>query len=85
MPQSDWLILLVISGLLILLGLGGVIWGKVWQKSYYNSISQRKDMREFLEHLPERPEPGAIRVGGWLAIAIGLAMIVVGGVFRLWG
>lgn len=85
MPQSDWLILLIFSGLLILFGLGAVICGKVREKSYYNSTAQRADLREFLERSPERPELGVFKVGGWIAIAIGLVSIIIGGAFRLWG
>jgi hypothetical protein len=40
--------------------------------------------REFLEHEPERPEPGALKIGGWIAIAIGLPMMAMGGAFWLW-
>jgi len=71
--------------LFLLLGLGSFIWGKREEKSYYNSISTHPDVREFLEHEPERPEPGALKIGGWIALAIGLLMIVLGGAFLLWG
>ena len=83
MPQQGWLILLGISVFFILFGLIAVILGKVREKSYYNSITDRLDVREFLEHSPEHPEPGALRVGGWIAIAVGLVMIAVGVIFRL--
>jgi len=71
--------------LFLLLGLGSFIWGKREEKSYYNSISTHPDVREFLEHEPERLEPGALKIGGWIALAIGLLMIVLGGAFLLWG
>ncbi len=85
MPHGDWSILIGMGVLFIFLGLAAFIWGKREGKSYYNSISTRHDVREFLEHEPERPEPGALKIGGWIAMAIGLLMVVMGGAFLLWG
>jgi hypothetical protein len=85
MLQADWFILMVGGGLFLLLGLGAIMRGRGEEKSYYNAISSRPDVREYLEHKPERPEPGALRIGGWIAIAIGLVMIAMGGAFWFWG
>ena len=85
MLQADWFILMGVGGFFILLGLGAIIWDKREKKSYYNTISAHKDVREYLVHQPERPELGALKIGGWIAIAIGLVMITVGGVFWRWG
>ena len=82
---EDWVILMSAGGLFIILGIVGVFWGKNEEKRYYDSISARGDVREYLEHSPERPEPGALKIGGWIAITIGLIMLVMGGVFWLWG
>ena len=85
MPQCDWLVLMGMGGLFILLGIGAIIWGRNEEKSYYNSLSARSDTREFLEHWPQRPQFGALKVGGRIAIAIGLLMLVMGGGLWLWG
>jgi len=85
MPHGDWSILIGMGVLFIFLGLAAFIWGKREEKSYYNSISTRHDVREFLEHEPERPEPGALKIGGWIAMVIGLLMAVMGGAFLLGG
>ena len=85
MPQHDWFVLMVMGGVFILLGLGAIIWDRGEEKSYYDSLSTRPDAREFLEHRPRRPQFGALKVGGWIAIAIGALMIVMGGAFWLWG
>lgn len=82
---ADHFILMGIGGLFLLLGLAGIIWGKIEEKSYYDSLSTRIDVREYLEHWPLRPEPGALKTGGWIAIAIGLVMLAFGGGFWLWG
>ena len=83
--MADHFILMAMGGLFILLGIASMFWGKGEEKSYYNSISTRHDAREFLEHDPERPEPGALKIGGWIAMAIGLLMLAMGGAFLLWG
>ena len=85
MPHYDYLILMGMGGLFILLGLAAIFWGKQEGKSYYDAISARSDVREFVEHEPERPEPGALKIGGWIAIGIGLLMVVIGSAFWLWG
>lgn len=82
---ADYLILMGIGGLFLLLGLAAIIWGRREEKSYYDAISARPDAREYLEHWPLRPEPGALKIGGWIAIAIGVVMLILGGVFWLWG
>lgn len=83
--MPDYLILMGLGGLFVILGIGSMFWGRGEQKSYYNAISTRNDVREYLEHEPERPEPGALKIGGWILIAVGVLMIVLGGAFWLWG
>ena len=85
MPQSSLIILMAMGGLFILLGLGAMIWDKREEKGYYDSISDRPDSREFLEHWPQRPQFGALKIGGWIAIAIGVLMLVIGVAFWLSG
>ena len=85
MPERDLLILMGMGGLFVILGIASIFWGKGEETSYYDVISARADVREFLEHEPQRPEPGALKIGGWIFIAIGLLMVVMGGAFWLWG
>ncbi len=85
MSHGDWFILMGMGGVFILLGIIAFFRGKREEKSYYNAISTRFDVREFLEHAPRRPEPGALKIGGWIAMAVGLILIVMGGAFLRWG
>ena len=85
MPYHSWLIPIVVGGVFILLGLGAIIWGRKEEKNYYNSLSTRRDLREFFTHWPERSEPGALKIGGWIAIAVGLVMVIIGGALWLAG
>ena len=84
MPEHDCFILLGLGGLFVILGVAFAMWGKWEKKGYYSALSGRSDVREFLEQEPERPEPGGLKIGGWIAIAIGLVMMAIGGVFWLW-
>ena len=84
MSHGDSFILIGIGGVFILLGIIALFWGKREEKSYYDAIASHHDAREFLEHKPERPEPGALKIGGWIAMAVGLLMVVMGGAFLLW-
>ena len=84
MPLHDWFILMGMGGLFVLLGLAGIIWGRREERSYYDSLSTRADLREFLEHRPQHPQPVALKVGGWIAVAVGLLMLAMGGIiFRI--
>jgi len=83
MASHGWLIPIVVGGVFIVLGLGTLAWGRREEKSYYDSLTTRTDLREFFARWPIRPEPGSLKVGGWIAIAVGLVMIIIGGVFGL--
>jgi len=78
MPQRDSFILMCVGVGFMLLGLVGIIWGRHEEKSYFESLTSRPDLREFMAHWPERPQLGAIKIGGWIAIAVGFIMLMVG-------
>ncbi len=84
MPDQGWFILMVMGGLFVLLGLGAIFWGRAEEKRYFDSLSTRSDVREYLAHWPQRPESGALKVGGWIAITLGLVMLAVGVAFLFW-
>lgn len=85
MPMEEHFILMAMGGFFILLGLGGIIWGKREGESYYDSLSVRHDVREYLERSPERPQPGALKIGGRIAIILGVLMLAGGGALWFWG
>ena len=85
MPYDDWFMLMGMGGLFILLGLAGIIWGKSEEGGYYDSLTTQHDVREHLEHSPGRPEPGALRIGGWIFITLGILMLAGGGALWFWG
>jgi hypothetical protein len=84
MISHDLIIMIIIGCLFLILGAIGIIWGKKEESSYYSSVSERIDVREFLEHLPGRPEPGALRTGGKICFAVGIVVLLVGlGIYLL--
>lgn len=75
---NDWYIFLIIGGVLVLLGIGAIIWGILEEKRIFEALSRKPDLREFtLEHI-ETPQPGALRIGGWIAVGLGILVIIVG-------
>ena len=85
MPQNEWIVLMVMGGVFILLGIGAIMWGRGEEKGYYDQLTSRLDVREFIEHQPQWPQFGALKIGGRIAIAIGLVLIVIGGIILLRG
>ncbi len=78
--MDGWVIPVIIGGVVIVLGLASLIWGKLEEKKYYDALVTREDLREFFSHWPMRPEPGALKLGGWIAIAVGAVIALVGGI-----
>lgn len=85
MLYADWVLPMVAGGIFILFGLVGIIWSKREQESYDYRISSRPDLRELVDHWPPRPEPGALKVGGGIAVTIGIVMFLLGVAFLLRG
>ena len=83
MLYRDWLIMMGMGGAFILIGIGAIFWGRSEERGYYSSLATRRDMREFLEHTPGRAGFGGLKVGGWLAITLGILMLAAGGTLFL--
>jgi hypothetical protein len=75
--MDSW-IAIGLGGLFIVLGIATFFWGRRETTAYYEAISQRRDVREFVERAPLRPEPEALKIGGIIAAVVGLVMLVMG-------
>ena len=85
MSQGDWLILVIVGVLFLLLGIAGILWGRFEEKRIFEALAARRDLREFsLKHV-DSPQPGALKAGGWIALALGVIMLIVGIIFWLVG
>jgi len=78
MAQNGWIVLIVMGGVFILLAIGSILWGRGEEKGYYNRLSSRTDVREYMEHEPHWPQFGALKIGGRIALAVGVFMIIMG-------
>ena len=84
MAIRDCLILIGAGGLFLVIGIIMYTWGKREEESYYAELAKRPgDTREFMERWPPRPQPGALKIGGVIAIALGGVLLATGGVFCL--
>ncbi len=78
MEQGDWYILAIIGGVFLILGVIAIYWGTREEKRIFEALASRHDLREFsLKHV-ESPQPGALKIGGWIAIAVGVIVLAVG-------
>jgi hypothetical protein len=85
MTFHDIIIMFAIGGVFVVLGIIGLFWGRKEEGVYYGSVSERIDVREFLDHSPGRPEPNSLRTGGKICIAVGIVVLLVGLGFFLGG
>ncbi len=85
MPGGDALIVMSVGVFFLIPGIILWLWVRAGEKKYYNSLAANHDVREYMEHVPEQPALGGLKIGGWIAIAVGLALVVMGGIFWLWG
>ena len=82
MSPGETVILMGAGGGFILLGIIGILWGRYEEKRLFDALAEKTDLREFsLKHV-DTPQPGALRTGGWIAIALGVLLVVVGIILR---
>jgi cytochrome b subunit of formate dehydrogenase len=81
MPQGDWYIPVIVGGIFIILGVIGIFWGRYEAKRLFEALAAKPDLREFTLGNKGSPQPGAIKLGGWIAIALGVLMVVTGIIF----
>ena len=63
MEAGDWVILVI-----------ALLWGRYEEKKIFDYLAEQHDLREFtLKHV-ESPQPGALKIGGWLGIILGVIL-----------
>lgn len=76
MSTQAWSI--VLGSFFIVVSAGLYFWGHKESQEYEESLANRYDLREFMEHTPERPEPGALKTGGIIGVVLGTGLVVAG-------
>lgn len=81
MPLASYQVILAMGGFFLLLCIVFILWNKREKKRYYNSILlTRRDVKESLNHEPERPWLNAWQIGGRISLIIGIILLIVGGI-----
>jgi len=78
MPGNDWWVLAIVGAVFIVLGIIGILWGRAEQKKLDEALTSHVDVREFISHWPERPQPGALVIGGAISAAVGVLCLIIG-------
>lgn len=84
-PGIDVLIIFGVGVLFVILAVLALFWSRVEENRYYGSMLGRVDLREYISHWPPRVEAGALKIGGWIALAIGVILLAIGAYFWLKG
>jgi len=83
MPLATCQAILAMGIFFILLGVTFLLWNRKEVKTYYNSKSTQRDLKEFLLREPERPWLNAWQIGGRVALVLGILLAIAGGVLWL--
>lgn len=83
MSHLDSFIMMGLGGFFLLLAVIAFLWSRSEERVINNALSKRRDLREFITRWPPSIEPGALRIGGWILIATGIVLIILGGIFLL--
>lgn len=82
MAEGEWVILVIIGMVFFILGILALLWGRREEKRIFAALSEKRDLREFTQKHVESPQPGSLKMGGWIALAMGVLLGVAG--FIMW-
>jgi len=75
LPYPDSVVLLIMGIIFAAVGVGILGWSRWAERRYYDTLTSRTDMREFLESTPERSGYGSFRMGGLICIIVGAVLL----------
>jgi len=85
LPYPDSFVLLIMGIIFTAVGGGILGWSRWAEKRYYDTLTERTDMREFMESTPERSGYGALRMGGLISIIVGAVLLGIAIFLRFGG
>jgi hypothetical protein len=84
MSLATYQIILVLGGCFLLLGIIFILWNKREKNRYYNSILlTRRDIKETITHEHERFWLQAWQTGGRISIIVGIVLLIIGGIMKV--
>ena len=84
MSLATYQIILVLGGCFLLLGIIFILWNKREKNRYYNSILlTRRDIKETITHEHERFWLQAWQIGGRISLAVGIVLLIIGGIMKV--
>lgn len=83
--MPDFAKTLILAGVFVVLGAALLAWGSKEGTWYGNYLSRQRDLREFVYSWPDRPEAIALKIGGWVSLALAVVSLVMSLVFWLKG
>ncbi len=85
LPYPHLLIMIVLGGTFLVVGLGIFLGARRGERRYYDGLTSRTDMREFVDRSEDRPGYRSLRLGGLISIIIGAVVLGIAGGLSLWG
>ena len=79
--MAKWFILEIAGIVFLVVGILALIWGMREEKHIFAQLAKKPDLREFTMRHVESPQPGALKIGGWIAIALGVLLAIADIVF----
>jgi len=83
MDLTDYIPLMIIGAVFLVVGITFLVLWRKEEREYCQTISNRTDVRKYLEHKSDSIQAWGLKVGGIISVAIGLVLLVMGAVF--WG
>ncbi|NLL90601.1 MAG: DUF3185 family protein [Dehalococcoidales bacterium] len=82
MSLTEYVPLMIIGAVFLLVGIILLILGNREEKDYCRTVSNQTDVRKYLEHRSDSIQAWGFKVGGIIAVVIGLFLLVMG--FVIW-
>ena len=85
MFSTEYVPLMIIGAVFLIVGIIVIVIGIKEEKDYCSAISNKADVRKYLEHRSDRIQAWGFKVGGITADIIGVVLMIMGIIFRPWG
>jgi hypothetical protein len=83
--MAHWIILLILGGAVIAFGGIFFVWAYLERRSDIDTLAHNEtnqDVKDLLDEGRISMGPKSLRVGGWLAVLVGVFLLILGIVFR---